>query len=124
MAIVMTRDLVSDDLWTFPEAYIDIRELQARDFTAWVRKQVRADGRRAEIATIRFSAVEMWLKELGIEAGFICGGEVEYESQIFLSEWQNIGYYMMDESGLMELKAGRWLDICLLEDQGAYFIAR
>jgi hypothetical protein len=101
-----------------------INELQAKDFSKWCRKQVRQFGRKAEICNQQYSAVEIWLKELGIEAGFICGGEVEYERQRFTSDWQAIGYYMMDEEGMMETKAGRWLDICELENQEAYLIGR
>ena len=82
-----------------------LNELQAKDFTKWVRGQVRQFGRRADIADIQFSAVE-------------------YKGQKLFSDWSSISYYMMDEDGMMELKAGRWLDICLLEDQGAYLIAR
>jgi hypothetical protein len=124
MAVVMTQDLISDDLWTLPEAHVDIYQLQAKDFTKWVCKQALQFGRKAEIANIRFSAVEMWLKELGIEAGFICGGEVNIDNKILVSDWSAIGYYMMDEDGMMETKAGRWLDICKLENQEDYLIGR
>ncbi len=124
MAVVVTQDLISEDLWTLPEAKVDIHQLQVKDFTKWVRKQVRAYGCRAEIANIRFSAVEMWLQELGIEAGFVCGGEVELDGQVLFSDWQAIGYYMMDEEGMMVIEARHWLDICLLENQDDYLIGR
>ncbi len=122
MAIVMKRDL-SDDLWTPPEKSVDIHALQAKDFTKWVRRQVRLFGRRADICNQRYSAVEIWLQELGIAAGFISGGEVTLDGQIIVSGWQAIGYYMFDD-GTMEVKAGRWLDICQSEDQEGFLIAR
>lgn len=100
-----------------------INELQAKDFAKWVRKQVQAFGRKGDICNQQESAVEVWLKELGIEAGFICGGEVEYNCQPLSSDFQAIGYYMFDEQGMMETKAGQWLDICSLENPEAYLIA-
>lgn len=124
MAVAMKVDLISEDLWTLPEAYADIHELQVKDFSAWVRKQARQFGRKAEICDQRYSAVEMWLKELGIDAGFVAGGEVNYNNQFLYSDFQNIGYYMFAEDGMMEVKAGRWLEICKFDNQEDYLIGR
>ncbi len=124
MAIEMKLN-ISEDIWAEVETHIvDINKLQAGDFQKWVRKQVRTNGRKTEIATIQFTAVEMWLKELGIEAGFIAGGEVEIDGQRVISEWTNIGYYMFNDDGLMELTAGRWLEIASLEQPEYLLIAR
>lgn len=101
-----------------------LQVLQVKDFTKWVRKQVRQFGRKADICNQRYSAVEFWLQELGISAGFICGGEVCYGTDILPSGFQTIGYYMMDEEGMMEVKAGRWLDIVALENPENFLIAR
>ena len=103
----------------------NINQLQAKDFAKWVRKQVRQFGRNAEIASIQFSAVEMWLKELGFEhVTFIAGGEMEVNGSRLYSDWTNISYYMFDEEGLMELKASRWLEIANLERAEDYLIAK
>ena len=100
-----------------------IEQLQTKDFTKWVRRQVRQFGRKAEIANIQYSAVEMWLKELGFEdVVFISGGEVEVDGEKFFSEWTATSYYMFNEDGMMETAAGRWLDICQLDNQEAYLI--
>jgi nicotinamidase-related amidase len=101
-----------------------IESLTAADFAKWVRKQVRQFGRKAEICNQQYSAVEMWLRELGFVVSFICGGEVEVDGEWYVSDFQTIGYYMMDEDGMMEEKAGRWLDIVSLENLDGYLIAR
>ena len=127
MAVVMTRDLISDDLWMLPIEHADIRELQAKDFAKWLRKQVRQYGRKAVVGSIQTCPVEAWVKEItGTEISFICGGEVEIEGQDEkqYTDWTATSYYMMDEEGLMVVEAGRMLDIISLDDPEAYLIAR
>ena len=125
MAVVMTRDLISDDLWTLPEAHADIRELQAKDFAKWLRKQVRQYGRKAIVGSIQTCPVEAWVKEVaGIDIAFICGGEIEIEGRMEYTDWTATAYYMMDEEGLMVVEAGRMLDIISLDNPEAYLIAR
>lgn len=103
----------------------NINNLQAKDFAKWVRKQVRQFGRKAEVANIQYSAVEMWLQELGFaNVTFIAGGEVEVNGETLYTEWASCCYYMFNEEGLMETAAGRWLEIVNLEQPESYLIAR
>ena len=106
-----------------------INDLQAKDFAKWLRKQIRENGRKAEVGSIQTCPVEAWVKEiLGIEIGFICGGEIEVyngnERQVLYTEWTSTSYYMMDEDGQMVIEAGKMLDIIALDDPEAYLIAR
>src|SRR5579884_2641046 len=64
-----------------------IESLTAADFAKWVRKQVRQFGRKAEICNQQYSAVEMWLRELGFVVSFICGGEVEVDGEWYVSDF-------------------------------------
>ena len=126
MAVVMTRDLISDDLWTLPVEHADIRELQAKDFAKYLRKIIRQNGRKFEVGTNYICPVEAWVKEVtGLTIEFICGGEVELPGDIEeFTAWYSTTYYMFDEDGRMVIEAGKMLDIILLDDQEAYLIAR
>lgn len=116
---------ISEDIWAEgPVTKVDIHQLQMKDFAKWVRKQVRLFGRKADICNQQYSAVEIWLHELGIDAGFLAGGEVSYEGEYLFSDWQACGYYMFNEDGRMETSAGRWLQIVEWDNQEDYLIGR
>lgn len=104
MALVMTRKLVNDDGWMLPAARADIRQLQAKDFTKWLRRIIRENGRCAVIGSQQTCPVEAWVKEVtGLRISFISGGEVEIEGQIEVeyTDWISTTYYMFDEAGNM-----------------------
>src|SRR5579859_2434409 len=127
MALVMMQALVSDDLWMLPAARADIRQLQAKDFTKWLRKIIREHGRRAVVGSQQRCPVEVWVQDVtGLHIGFISGGEVEIEGQVEVeyTDWTSTTYYMFDEAGNMVVEAGKMLDIILLDNQEAYLIAR
>lgn len=107
----------------------NLNQLQAKDFAKWLRKQIRENGRKAEVGSIQICPVEAWVKEAaGIAVGFICGGEVEVYSgndrQVLYTDWTSTSYYMMDEEGQMVIQAGKMLDIINLDNPEAYLIAR
>jgi hypothetical protein len=102
-----------------------INKLQAKDFTKWIAAQVRQFGPATEIASVQFSAVEMWLKELGFaDVVLISGGEIEIDGSQTYSTWGDISLYMFDEDGMMELAASRWLEIARYQQPEDYLIAR
>lgn len=107
-----------------------LMNLQAKDFVKWLRKQVRLFGRKAEVGNAQVCPVEAWAQELGYNVSFICGGEVEVKNEhgvcthFTTTEWTATSYYMYDEDGLMVTKAGKMLDVALLDVPEAYLIAR
>lgn len=118
-------DRNENDLFAPIVKVADINELQVKDFAKWLRKQARQYGRKAEIATVAKTAVEIWLAELGLgDVEFICGGEVHIGNEYLFSNWQGIGYYMFDEDGKMVLTIGEWLKIAETDLQEDYLIGR
>ncbi len=114
---------LNEDLGSAPKRVADLRKLQAKDFAKWVRKQVRLNGRKAEICTTHKSAIDFWLEELGVRATFLCGGEIEINGQVVVSNWTNIGYYFITDE-VVETKASTWLEIAESECQNEYFLTK
>lgn len=104
----------------------DIRELQAKDFAKWLRKQIRQLGRNVQVGSIQTCPVEAWVAEVtGTKINFICGGEIEIEGQeMQYTDWTATSYYMMDEEGLMVTTAAAMLNVINLDKPEAYLIAR
>jgi hypothetical protein len=101
-----------------------IEQLQAKDFIAWLRRQVRTYGRKFEVGDQQHCPVEVWLAELGYQVIFIAGGEIELEDgRKLTTDWTSASYYMYnEETNLMETKAGKWLDIMAYEAPEAFLI--
>lgn len=104
----------------------DIRELQAKDFAKWLRKQQRQFGRNIEVGSVQVCPVEAWVEDVtGTKINFICGGEIEVEGQeMQYTDWTATSYYMMDEAGQMVTTAAAMLNIINLDRPEAYLIAR
>lgn len=108
-----------------------INDLQAKDFAAWLRKQARLFGRKAEIGTMQDCPVEVWIAEVtGQRINFICGGDLiicgktAYYDQHLFTEFTSSAYYMFDDDARMVTQIGAWLKIIELDDPEAYLIAR
>lgn len=123
---------LSADLWGDEPESIDegLMKLQAKHFVAWLRKQVRLYGRKADLCDQRHTPVEIWAADLGYNICFIAGGEVEVNDvsgkriEFTTSDWVNIGYYMYEEDGMMVTQAGKMLDVALLETSDAHLVSR
>lgn len=98
-----------------------VRSLTVRDYQKWLRKQIRANGRRAELGNACLAPVEAFMKECsGLDCNMIAGGEVEvhvgdtrYE---LFTQATDLAYWLYDDDGNLITTAGKALDVALLVD--------
>jgi hypothetical protein len=116
-------NILSHDPWTGEQIetqpdFSVLKALTVGDYKKWLRKIIRANGRRYQIGTVHHHPVDIFVHEMtGLDFGLLAGGEVEvfvdnkcYE---FMTGAMGLAYYIYDEGGNLITTAGKALDLAL-----------
>jgi len=93
-----------------------LHALTVGDYQRWLRKQIRAFGRRFEVGNVQRSPVDMFLRDAtGLDCFLLAGGEVDVygtdcRCQEFVTEAMSLAYHIFDDDGHMIVTAGKALD--------------
>jgi len=122
--------VISNDIWNEQPTQPDFSKLfslTCGDYQKWLRRQIRLNGRRAEIGNAQHSPIDIFVKETtGFDFVLLAWGEInvsvngkDYE---FTSNATDLAYYIYSDEGEMITTAGKALDMAMYEDASTLIV--